>query len=166
VSHHLQPFQRLAEGFVKRTPADGRVVGHSMQQDQGWSRIGGARRVQRHGDSSGVLERISDDLAARFAGVFGRLLSNGTCGRLQKLAGRERPDHEISPLPRATVLPLTGGAWRRAESPLIERPGGVSSRIAERRSLPDGCRNPRPYGPETRCRSAWQDPAPILNLIQ
>jgi arsenate reductase len=68
VSHHLKALSDA--GFVKRTP-DGRVAWYSMQHDQ-------VDRVSEVLDGSsatvmveGVLERISNDLAARFAGVFG-----------------------------------------------------------------------------------------------
>lgn len=68
VSHHLKALSDA--GLVIRTP-DGRVAWYSMQPDL-------VDRVSEVLDGSsatvvaeGVLERISTDLAARFAGVFG-----------------------------------------------------------------------------------------------
>lgn len=67
VSHHLKALSDA--GLVMRTP-DGRVAWYSMQPGQ-------VDRVSEVLDGSsatvvveGVLERVSDDLAARFAGVF------------------------------------------------------------------------------------------------
>ena len=69
VSHHLKV---LAEaGLVDRTP-EGRFAWYSLhpeQSDRVEELLGGTTVTAGAGD---VLERISTDLAARFAGVFGR----------------------------------------------------------------------------------------------
>lgn len=68
VSHHLKAL--VDEGLLERTP-DGRIAWYSMhpeQADRVAEVLNGSRATVM---AEGVLERISHDLAGRFAGVFG-----------------------------------------------------------------------------------------------
>lgn len=68
VSHHLKAL--VGEGLLERTP-EGRIAWYSIhpeQADRIAEVLNGSRATVM---ADGVLERISDDLAGRFAGVFG-----------------------------------------------------------------------------------------------
>ena len=155
VSHHLKALSDA--GFVKRT-RDGRVAWYSMQQDQ-------VDRVSEVLDGSsatvmaeGVLERISDDLAARFAGVFGPDTVERYVRESYALLAESARIRRYLPSFASRFATDRLSALARSESPHSSTSRRSCSSVYRTPVAPRWLPQSSATWPETRCGSAQRDP--------